>query len=291
MIMMTLVLRILSSSWIAVLQKILGKRGWDSIAVVALVLTCLAVLLLPGLYWFPYNKLSAAFWLSILLVAVLDTPGHVLLVKSVKLTDLSLIGPLSAYKPVVGLLLGIFFLEEVPTKAGLAGVLVILTGSMLLSPGGVRPGIKAFSMLLSDKGIQFRLLSLILTAGASIFSKQAVLLSTVGHTFMGWAFLGAPMAMVAWFILRGPSEGGKSKTEGKDVLLFSGLVMLFFPLQIFTLILFARMNVGYALALFQLSGLVNVLFGYKLFAEKHVFERSMACLVMIFGATLIILWG
>lgn len=291
MTLLILVLRILASSGIAVLQKVLGERGWDSVAVVALVLSALAMLLLPGLYWYPFGGLPAAFWYSILLVAILDTPGHVLLVKSVTLTDLSLVGPLSAYKPMIGLIMAVFLLDEMPTRAGVAGVLVILVGSTLLSPEGLRPGIKAFYRLFSDKGVQYRLLSLVFTAGASIFSKKAVVLSSVGHTFMGWAFLGAPFAVITWVMMSRKAGSFEVKHIRKDALPLIVLVLLFLPLQILTLYLFLSMNVGYALALFQLSGLVNVLFGYKMFAEKHIFERSMACLVMIAGAALIIVWG
>jgi drug/metabolite transporter (DMT)-like permease len=214
-----------------------------------------------------------------------------LLVKSVSITDLSLIGPMSAYKPAVGLLLGAVLLNEEPTLAGCMGVLVILIGSAFLSPGGMRPGIEAMRRLMIDRGVQFRLLSLVLTAGASIYSKAAVTASSIGHTFMGWAFFGAPLAIIAMI---GLSDGSGKRI--KDRLRIDGsvlgiLVILFFPLQILTLAIFEHMHVGYALALFQLSSLVNVLFGYKLFAEKNILERIAASLVMIVGASLIIIWG
>ncbi len=40
-----------------------------------------------------------------------------------------------------------------------------------------------------------------------------------------------------------------------------------------TIALFARMNVGYALALFQIGSLVSVLFGHRLFGEAHLVRR------------------
>ena len=51
------------------------------------------------------------------------------------------------------------------------------------------------------------------------------------------------------------------------------------------------MNVAYALALFQLSAVVSVVLGHRIFAEKEIFKKTMGSLIMIAGAVLIVLYN
>ena len=49
------------------------------------------------------------------------------------------------------------------------------------------------------------------------------------------------------------------------------------------------MNVGYALALFQLSSLASVIFGYKIFKEKNILKKLTGSIIMVIGAIAVIL--
>jgi drug/metabolite transporter (DMT)-like permease len=46
--------------------------------------------------------------------------------------------------------------------------------------------------------------------------------------------------------------------------------------------------VAYALALFQLSMVLQVFLGYRIFNEKHILRRLGACLVMAAGSMMIL---
>ena len=58
--------------------------------------------------------------------------GNVFLVKAIHIGDLSVLGPINAYKAVVGMLFGIFLLNEIPGWWGLLGVLLIIAGSYIV---------------------------------------------------------------------------------------------------------------------------------------------------------------
>jgi len=62
-------------------------------------------------------------------------------------------------------------------------------------------------------------------------------------------------------------------------------------MQYTTNYIFERMNVAYALALFQLSAVVSVVLGHRIFAEKEIFKKTMGSLIMIAGAVLIVLYN
>ena len=48
------------------------------------------------------------------------------------------------------------------------------------------------------------------------------------------------------------------------------------------------MNVGHALALFQLSTIVSILLGYKIFREQAIGRKLLGAVIMIVGSVLII---
>jgi drug/metabolite transporter (DMT)-like permease len=60
-------------------------------------------------------------------------------------------------------------------------------------------------------------------------------------------------------------------------------------MQYSTNFVFEKMNVGYALSLFQLSSLVTVFLGYEIFKEKNLKEKIIGTCIMILGSVLIIL--
>ena len=48
-------------------------------------------------------------------------------------------------------------------------------------------------------------------------------------------------------------------------------------------------NVGYALALFQLSTLVSIILGYRIFKEQNIKKKLLGAIIMVIGFGVIIL--
>ncbi len=174
MVLLLICARIFINAWLNVLQKRVLQNQLAASLLAAATFVLLAVLVSPFLFFYSFDHLPAEFWRNMLLVAVLDVPGNFFLVKSVGLSDLSLIGPLNSYKPVVALLLGVIVLGEVPSWQGLAGVAIILLGSLLLAPQHELHQVRGAKNFWQDRGAWYRLLALVFTAGASIFLKAAI---------------------------------------------------------------------------------------------------------------------
>jgi drug/metabolite transporter (DMT)-like permease len=60
-------------------------------------------------------------------------------------------------------------------------------------------------------------------------------------------------------------------------------------MQLTTLYVFDHMPVGYALALFQLSTIVSVLLGHRIFQEKDIRKKLLGAAIMMIGSVVIIL--
>lgn len=283
--------RILTNSWTNVVQKQLTNRRVRPLLIVAVSFLLLTLILIPVSLFISFEGLPPLFWVSVCLAALLDTPGNILLVKAVGEMDLSVFGPLNAYKPIIAMILGVLFLGEIPTWPGLLGLLVVFAGSLFLSTGDASTGFRAMAALFRDRGVRYRLLSLVMIAAAAIFLKAAINRADALRTLVIWVFASTPVAYVSWRWLS-PARGdgvfsALRASPGKFLL----LVLLFLAMQGCTLLLFSMMDVAYALAVFQLSAVVSVLFGYTVFRESHILLRATGAVIMCAGAVIILLAG
>ena len=62
-------------------------------------------------------------------------------------------------------------------------------------------------------------------------------------------------------------------------------------MQLSTVLTFGKLQVGYSLALFQMSTLISVFFGYYYFQEGQIRKRLFGSVVMVAGAVLIVMFG
>lgn len=247
------------------------------------------LLSIPAIIYLMPFELTGEFWVYILLLGVFDIFGNMFLVKSLKTIDLSIFGPLNSYKAVFAILFSAILLDEIPTFVGCVGVMVIIGGSYFLNRNeeGKRSSIRK---LITDKGIAFRFLAILLTSIAAVFSKKAILLSSPLITLIFWSLIGWPISF--FLVMKTKSHW---KRDAGHILdhkrLFGLLFLFFFILQLFTLLTFERIFVGYSLALFQLSSLVSVFFGFHFFQERNIKSRLVGAVIMVLGTVLIAFFG
>jgi drug/metabolite transporter (DMT)-like permease len=216
----------------------------------------------------------------------------VLLVAALHRTDLSLLGPINAYKAVLSLALATVLLGEVPSAFGMLGVLLIVVGSLLVvdrAPGQQRA--HAVARMFGDRGVQLRLAALGCSATEAVFLKRAQGYGSPATTFLAWVFLGVvPAALAAALLLRS-DLGPQLHRLRREWASYGALAITTGAMQLATLLVFRVMPVGYALALFQLSAVVSVLLGARYFAERSIGRRLAGSAVMVTGAALIVTLG
>jgi drug/metabolite transporter (DMT)-like permease len=216
----------------------------------------------------------------------------VLLVYALKSSDLSVLGPINAYKSVVSLVLGVFLLGEIPAPMGLAGVLLIVAGSyFVVDRDSKRPRSNAFALFFRERGIQFRFAALALSATEAIFLKRALLLSSPLTTFIFWSILGLPIAAAAIVLLQRQRLEKEAEVFRDHWGTYMRLAITTGVMQLTSLLTFGKLQVGYSLALFQLSTLISVFLGYRYFQEGQIRKRLVGSLIMAAGATLIVVRG
>lgn len=285
-------IRVLANPCSNALQKLLAGRGVSPLVVIGLAHLGLSALVLPWLFTQTLPA-GSGFWLNLGLSATLATLANVLIVQAVHESDLSLVGPINSYKPVVSLLPGLVLLGEVPSLAGLVGIGLVVAGSYLLvhrpPEGSVRP---PFFKLFLNRGVQLRIAALIPSAIEAVFLKRALAVAAPAVVFAWWAVLCLLAVVVALTVTRrwrDVTDHGERLSASFGTI--AALVLTTGLMQFCTVVTLAKLQVGYSLALFQTSTVISVIMGRTLFNESHFRRRLIGSVIMTAGAAVIVAAG
>lgn len=203
-----IILRVLSNPLGNVFQKQLTNRYNHPFLINFLTFLLLSVFCIIPAIQVRWLELPFEFWKYCILAGIVGATGNGFLVKALQCGDLSVLGPINSYKSVVGIIVGIFLLGEIPNLWGIAEVHLV----------------KEF------KRIKIR-----------------------------------------------------------DLFSYFYLVLCIGTMQYTTNYVFDHMEVGYALALFQLSTIVSIFLGYRIFKEENITKKLIGSVIMVAGSVMIIL--
>ncbi len=266
-----ILIRIFSNSYLNVFQKILTNNGIKSSVVNFY--TYLG-LIFVGLIVCPIPIFTSTMLSSILIMGLLGALGNYFIIKALSCGELSTLAPINSYKPVIALIFGIFLLNEIPTFYEIFGIILIIAGTFVLGS----------NKILYSKATIYRFLALIFSGTEAIFIKKVILLSNIQTAFFYWALAG--FIFSAMFVVLSKHSLKIAKNDIKYQLVLVFLVAL---MQYSTNYVFSKINVAYALALFQLSTILSVFLGVNIFQEKGLFKKIIATIIMITGAVILIL--
>ena len=276
----SLLLRILSNPIGNVFQKKLTEQNNHPLLVNLLTFSILGILCIVPALQQDWGQVSYLSWYYGVIAGIFGAVGNGFLVKALQGGDLSILGPINSYKSVVGILIGIVFLHEIPSIWGIIGIALIIYGSYFV----LDTMKERFSWsLLKNKEIQYRIWAMILTAIEAVFIKKVILYSSTIVSFIFWCWFGAFFSFVLLFFFK-----VRLIKEIKQVT-YVFLVLSIGTMQYTTNYVFSHMNVGYALALFQLSTIISIFLGYRIFKEQNIKKKLLGAVIMIAGSVVIIL--
>jgi len=233
-----------------------------------------------------WSELPSAFWYFSILSGTIGALGNGFLVKALDKGDLSVLGPVNAYKSVIGIVAGIFLLREIPNVWGVLGIGLIIYGSyFVLDTTDDRFSWK----LLRKSEIRFRIWAMVLTAIEAVLIKRIILVSSPTIAFISWCWFGAIFSFVLLKGYRLDLKKEFKKITRPNLYKYALLVVCIGTMQYSTNYTFNHIPVGYALSLFQLSILISVLLGHRIFKELGISKKLIGSTIMIAGSILIIL--
>ena len=262
-------LRIFSNSYLNVFQKKLTNNGENSSVVNFYTYFGLTIL---GIIFCPHPVFTIQILKYVLAMGLLGAFGNYFIIKALSCGELSTLAPINSYKPIVALIIGIFMLNEIPGVNELFGIALIIFGTFILLG-------QKFS---ANKAYLYRFLALIFSGTEAIFIKKVILLTNISSAFLYWAVAGLIFALI--LAIKHPLKISKPNIKTQLYLIIAVAVM-----QYSTNYVFSKMNVAYALALFQLSTILSVCLGVNIFKENDLVRKLIASAIMITGAVIIIL--
>lgn len=282
--------RIVANPLSNAIQKWLALGGVAATVVILATHFLLSVAVVPIVFVEPLPT-HVEFWANMAIAVVLAVAGNALIVQAMKLDDLSVLGPINAFKPVVSLLPAWLLIGEAPGAPGFAGIGLVVAGSLALADresAVTRAG--GMARLFTRRGVQLRVAALVLSGIEAVFLKRALVASTPTSAFAWWSILGVLPAATVVALCVDPARRATQSTQCRTY--WRQLAMLAITtglMQFSTLVTFTAAPVASALALFQLSSLVSVLLGHHFFAEPHLLRRLVGSIIMAGGAALIVL--
>ena len=266
-----ILIRILSNSYLNVFQKFLTNKNEHPSIInfySYLGLTFVGILICKQPIF------TEKILINFLIMGFLGALGNYFIIKALSCGELSSLAPINSYKPIVAMIFGIFLLKEIPGSQELIGILLILFGTLILTK----------NKFIYNKATLYRFLALIFSGTEAIFIKKVILLTNVQTSFFYWAF--ASFIFTAFFALISKHS---IKIKKENVKLQLALILLITLMQYSTNYVFSKINVAYALALFQLSTILSVFLGVNIFKEKNLLQKIIASSIMIMGAIILIL--
>ena len=246
----------------------------------------LSILCIIPAWQLDWKQVPLHSWYYGIIAGIFGAAGNGLLVKALQGGDLSILGPINSYKSVVGILIGIIFLHEIPNIWGIIGIVLIIYGSYFV----LDTMEEHFSWaLLRNKEIQYRIWAMILTAIEAIFIKKVILYSSTTISFFFWCWFGAFFSFVLLFCFKVHFPKELKKIKYSHLPMYGLLVLCIGTMQYTTNYVFSHMNVGYSLALFQLSTIVSIILGNKIFKEQNIKKKLLGAIVMVVGSIVIIM--
>lgn len=276
---LAIIIRIITNSMSNVFQKKLSLEGENPVVVNFINYLILSIFSIPLIFLANIPITSINFIIYALLGGLTGAICNCFMVLALKRGELSVLGPINSYKAIIGLIFGMIILHEFSNIFGLIGIALIIIGSyfILETP-------KAFL----KKDIQYRIYALIFSAIEAVFIKKVIILSSITTSFITSSFLGAIFS----FIIMSIFSGKNFKIPSRKHTIIYILTAICFGLMTFTTAyVFRYMNVGYALSLFQLSIIINVILGYKLFNEKNLLKKLIGSLIILIGSATIMIYG
>ncbi|MBI4798188.1 MAG: EamA family transporter [Desulfarculus sp.] len=269
---------------------LISKRYFSDLSLPEVVMARLAGVAPTGailLLVIPWPPLDRDFFVTVSLALPVDLACTFLYVRAIQISPLALTQPFLAITPLASVLTGQVIMGEMPTLAGMGGLLLLAAGAYGLNLHLVRAGwLEPWRAIRREKGSWIMLLVAMAFAYTAVLGRRAVLHSS--PLFMGALYpllVGLGVALVLG--LRGQLRWGWLRRPWPALavaLCVGGEIICHF-------LALASVQTAYMLAVKRLSPLFAVLWGAWLLGEGRLGQHLLASALMAAGAAVILIYG
>ncbi len=234
-------------------------------------------------------NIDQTFWVNTGASTVLNVFAAICAYRAIKIAEVSLISPISAFNPIFTAIISLLTIHEVINPKGWLGIFLICLGAYFLQrTKSTKNFLEPIKLFFSNQAIRLSLIAYFLWALTPIFQKVSIL-----HTdpqvppfasFVG--MIGTTLIYTAPALKFSKNILGLTKKYLKLLILIAILSAIG---QAVAFIAFSLTNLGFATAVFKLSMLFTVLLGWLFFKEHDIKERLLGSTVMLLGVLLLVM--
>jgi len=258
----------------------------DTYSKIALLNIAALPFLALGFLFFNIPKVSGMFYLVTLINIALFFLAQILMIKSLKMSNLSVSIPMLSFTPVFLLLTSYLMLSEFPTLAGLLGVLLVVLGSYVLNIHEAKQGyLESIKSIFKNKGIFYMVIVAFLYSLCANLGKIGVNLSNPAYYMFMFYFIYSILLFIVFF------KNIKSNiiVLRKNLNYFALAGFSTAASEILIGITYKYSIVPYIISLKRASILFSVLIGVFLFKEKNFKQAIIGSAIMLIGVLIITL--
>ncbi|UCG00435.1 MAG: EamA family transporter [Candidatus Heimdallarchaeota archaeon] len=244
-----------------------------------------------------FPSLNSYFWMTFIIVLLLNTLAVPMYLKAIQLSEVSLVVPLFSFGAIFSIFLSFLLIQEIPSLIGMIGVLLICLGSYVLnSPSGKNSWLEPLRQLLVSKTNILMLISVLLTSIVTIYSKVLVQQSDV---IFGTALVYLGLGLFFYsFGFRNSSHRGYLFDNREELILEENIPkktfqVIFFLSVLLVLSVITRnlalilQKVSYVMAFRSISIIFSILLGVILLKEVKTQGKGFAIPIMGLGLVLV----
>jgi drug/metabolite transporter (DMT)-like permease len=244
---------------------------------------------IPLFVHIPYRNLTVIPLLLLFGTGVLSVCTQILNARSLRHMDVSAASPLYATTPAMTAVLAFLFLGEALSGYQILGIVILFIGTYLLEKVVRGPSVET-RVPPPTKYFYFIFLSIFLYGISALIDRYILTHYNLSpQALLAFAHLFLAIGLGAYFFIRYDGWTGirhSFKTYGLSIIFISLLTVSYRFAELKSIQL---ASVGIVVAIVKSSSLFSTIIGGKLFKEKHIGIKALACAIIIAGVVLVIL--
>ncbi len=230
--------------------------------------------------------LDRTFWLATICALPLEITAIILYTRALKISPLSLTMPFLAFTPLFLIGISYIILGEKVSVRGSAGILLVAAGSYILHIHTIsRHFLEPIKAVFREKGSVLMIIVSFIFSLTSSLGKVAIEHSS--PVFFGSFYFIIVTVLFTPIAMRKSREG--ITVTKKDVIPLASIGITYSMMILFHMIAMSMVNVAYMISIKRTSLLFSILYGYFLFREERISERTIGGVIMFAGFLLIVL--
>lgn len=239
------------------------------------------------LFFFINLSISTSNFFFLLACAVMAAIGIIYRNKAMRHDDISEIAPLGSLSGLFVLLLGVILLSEIPHPVQYLGIFVAVIGVYLLE-SDPKDFLAPFKTFYNKLAIKHYLLALVLFSIATILIRR-VLRETHPLTTMFYLWFMISIIIIAYDYKRNGLRDIKDFKTDFWMILITALFLFISNILFYYGMSYPEAQASLAHTLRLSGNIFATLIGGKMFMEDHYIKKTIASVVILVGAILIIL--